>query len=119
MTFKLLSSSFCCTMLPMRTEGVPVTPPRVAWTLVLVLLPLFTWTVLHSMPIYRFWDAPSSFHNVIKIFSHQMDLVEELFLQLSYPISLDLKGTETKKPCLEECYAKLQAPCSGRFSLSY
>lgn len=48
-----------------------------------------------------------------------MDLVEELFLQLSYPISLDLEGTETKKPCLEDCYAKLQAPCSGSFSLSY
>lgn len=37
-----------------------------------------------------------SSHSVTETFSHQMDLVEELFLQLSYPICLDLKSTETK-----------------------
>lgn len=68
------------------------------------------------MPIYRSWDTTLSSHNVTETISHQMDLVEELFLQLSYPISLDLKGTETEKSCLEDCYAKLHAPCSGRFS---
>lgn len=68
------------------------------------------------MPIYRSWGTPLSSHNVTETFSHQMDLVEELFLQLSSPICLELQGTETKKPCLEHCYAKLQAPCSGRFS---
>lgn len=59
MTFKLLSSFFCCTVLPMRTEGIPVTLPRVVWTPVLVQLPLFTWTAFHSVPIYRSWDTHS------------------------------------------------------------
>lgn len=100
----------------MRTEAVPVTPLRKARTPVLVQLPLLNLDCspfcAHSVP----WDTPLSSHNLTETFSHQMYAVEELFLQLSYPICLDLKGTETKKPCLEECYAKLQAPCSGRFS---
>lgn len=45
-TFKLLSPCFCCIVPTRRTEGVPVTPPEIAWALVPVQLPLLAWAAL-------------------------------------------------------------------------